>query len=460
MLKILRKKKYAKKVWIGLAIIIIPAFALWGFGNAFRSRQESMPAGRIFGRDVSYLEYKDSLSAVTTMSTMRFGDKFDEMRKYLNLEEQAWDRLILLHEVDRSGIKASDKEVVDSIANQPFFQYKGVFNNRAYTQTLQYAFRLQPRVFEEQMRQNLRINKLYEQIVKDLKLSPEQIREEYEKGNQELSIYYIASLYADFAKKIKFPETQLKDYFAKNKTLFKKPAALNLAYINIVTEERAKDAKALMKKKIPVDKIIKELGLPVKETGLFGENEDVPGLNWPAESISIFTKLKIGEYAPLIQADKDYYLAWVKEKRESYIPDFEEAKEAVRAQLTRGLSEKEAENKIKECWDKLKSVDFNRGAKACGLTVKSTSPFKFDAELEGIGKADILWETAKALKENQYSQIIKLEVGFYIIKLKSASPLDEKKFLADKEEFFKSLIQRKKEDKFTAFIEELKKKAR
>ena len=50
MLKILRNKKTAKKVWIVLAIIIIPAFALWGFGSSSHSRQENATAGRIFGR--------------------------------------------------------------------------------------------------------------------------------------------------------------------------------------------------------------------------------------------------------------------------------------------------------------------------------------------------------------------------------------------------------------------------
>ena len=53
MLKILRNKKTAKKIWIGLAIIIIPAFAFWGFGGSMRSREDNVTAGRLFGKNVS-----------------------------------------------------------------------------------------------------------------------------------------------------------------------------------------------------------------------------------------------------------------------------------------------------------------------------------------------------------------------------------------------------------------------
>ncbi|MDD2927814.1 MAG: SurA N-terminal domain-containing protein [Candidatus Omnitrophica bacterium] len=170
MLKILRHKKTAKKIWVGLALIIIPAFALWGFGGTSCSRQENRPLGKIFGQTVSNLEFRDSLSAVTTAAIMQYGNKFPEVAKDLNLEAQAWERLILLYEAKKRGIKTSDKEVIRTIENLPYFQYKGRFDNRIYNQTLQYIFRLKAREFEEQMRANLTLNKLYQQVTGSLNL--------------------------------------------------------------------------------------------------------------------------------------------------------------------------------------------------------------------------------------------------------------------------------------------------
>jgi len=57
MLKILRSKKTAKKIWITLAILIIPAFCLWGFGSALRSREETPFLGKVFGKSISIQEY-------------------------------------------------------------------------------------------------------------------------------------------------------------------------------------------------------------------------------------------------------------------------------------------------------------------------------------------------------------------------------------------------------------------
>ena len=96
MLKKLRNKKTAKKVWIILAILIIPAFVLWGSGSLIRSKQEATYAGRIFGRNISFLEYRDALDAVKNTAIMQFGDNFPEIEKVLNLESQAWMRIILL----------------------------------------------------------------------------------------------------------------------------------------------------------------------------------------------------------------------------------------------------------------------------------------------------------------------------------------------------------------------------
>ncbi|MFA5287577.1 MAG: SurA N-terminal domain-containing protein [Candidatus Omnitrophota bacterium] len=67
MLKLLRNKKTAKKIWIGLAIIIMPAFVFWGFGGAPHDKDESRYLGSISGKKITPLEFNSSLSAVRNM---------------------------------------------------------------------------------------------------------------------------------------------------------------------------------------------------------------------------------------------------------------------------------------------------------------------------------------------------------------------------------------------------------
>jgi peptidyl-prolyl cis-trans isomerase D len=334
MLKILRHKKTAKKVWIFLALIIIPAFALWGFGGAFRTREEKMPAGKISGRDISNLELKDSLSAVTTTALMQYGDKLPEIQKFLNLEAQAWQRLILLEEAKKRSIKASDQEVIKTIAEVPYFKYKDSFDKRTYEQTLQYVFRLKPREFEEQVRQGIILNKLYKQTTDSLTIDDNDVRKNYEKKNQEISVYYVASLISDFAKKIRPKDAQLKDYFEKNKEKFREAAPagkdkkeavipefksikqkIRDAYINDEAIKKAEDkinqcANEL--KTQDLKKAAKKCGLKVKETAPFKFAANIDKIGASDKFWTIAKALKDGANSEIIKLPSGFYIIKVK----------------------------------------------------------------------------------------------------------------------------------------------------
>ncbi len=327
MLKILRNKKTAKKVWIGLAIIIIPAFALWGFGGAFRSKEETASVGRIFGHNVSNLEFKESLSAVKTSATIQFGDRLPEIEKYLNLEAQAWQRLILLHEAKARKITVSDKEIISAIQSAPYFQDKYGFSNKTYVQTLRYVFRLQPRIFEEQMRQSLTLAKLYDQVTKDVKLSDEQIRQKYTEANQELNIDYIASLFSNFTAKIKPTDQEIASFFDKNKAMFKEPPVKDkparipeLAEIKnkvkdaFIKEEAKKMAENKIKecaealKKKEFKKAAEADGLKTGQTEFFKSSGQVKDLGVAEIFWNTAKKLKDKELSGILSNEKGYYI--------------------------------------------------------------------------------------------------------------------------------------------------------
>ena len=372
MLKLLRNKKTAKKIWIGLAVIIIPAFALWGFGGAGRDRQETSVAGKIFGKNVSNLEFKNSLIAVRTMAIMRFGEKLPEIEKYLDFEGQTWERLILLYEARRRRINVTDKEVVEEIQNAPYFQDKVGFNNKIYQEALRYVLRLQARIFEEQTRQNLILAKLYNQITQNLKLSDEKIHQEYLKANGELSIYYIASLFSEFAKTLAPTDQEIESYFNQNKARFKEPST-----------------------------------------------KDKP----------------------------------------ARIPELAEVEDKVRDTLINETAKKIAKDKMNECAEKLKQMEFNQAADSCGLKTGVTNFFKSNDTIENLGVARIFWENAQKLKDKEHSSVISNDQGYYIIKLKSANPIDESKFSEEKKSFSERLLSAKKNDLFAEFLNQLKKKA-
>ena len=141
MLRQLRKRKTMKRILWTLAILIIPPFVFWGAGSALRSREKGPTyAGIIFGKKISFEEYASALEATKHQAMMMYGAKLDEIYEALHLEQQAWERLILLKEARKRRIRVSDNEVIEIIQRFPFFQSRGRFDERAYDLILRQIF--------------------------------------------------------------------------------------------------------------------------------------------------------------------------------------------------------------------------------------------------------------------------------------------------------------------------------
>ncbi len=432
-------------------------------------RDKSQPsyAGKIFGRTISYIEYKDALEATKNQAILQYGDKFVDMQKYLNLEAQAWERLILLSEAKKRKIRISDKEVVDLIENYPFFQTNGKFNPQVYEQMLKYAFNTPARTFEEQTRENLMLLKIYDSVTKDIKLTDKEIEEEYAKENDPLSINYIAALATDFSKGIAPSEQEVKSYFNHNSLEFKQPLSFNVEYITTDSEDTLKTVVSHLNKKEDFLKVAKDANLIAKETGQFTQTDPIPGIGWSPQILSLLPKLKPGQLLPAIHMDKNYYILRLKDKKEPHIPEFESIKEKAKEIFIKDGAREIAKSKIEDCLKKLNedyktnpnAADFPKYAKEFGLKASSTEMFKYSSYIEGIGASDKLWMAAYDLKESSFSGVIAMEGGFYIIKIKSRAPVDKSKFEAEREDFAQRLLLQEKQKYFIKFVEELKRKA-
>lgn len=475
MLKSLRNKKTSKLIWIGLAILIIPAFVIWGSSSFTRDKEESRGyAGKIFGRKIPLLEYQDAMEAARNQAIIQFGDDLAQLQQYLNLESQAWNRLILLGEAKKRKIKVSDKDVIGMIENYPFFQRKGRFDQRIYLETLQYVFHAQARIFEEQTRQNLMLAKLYNEVTDRINITEEDIKREYQKLNEQVSVYYIVSSPAEFVKDIAVSDEESREYFNKNSLRFKKPLSFNLEYITLTQDGNDKDPATekisqilrRLNKKEDFKKIAQDFNLKIRETGLFSQTDSIPGIGWSQEILDLVYKSRVGDILEPVLIDKFYYILRLKEKKEPYVPGLEEIKEGVKESFIQEASRGRAKKKIEECLEELKTkysskkeTDFEKIARSFGLKAGSTGLFKYGTYIEGVGISDEFFLRAQELKEGQLSPIIEAPSGLYLIRLKNKLPIDEGKFNEEETTFSQKLLEQKKNEAFTVFVKELKRKA-
>jgi hypothetical protein len=332
---------------------------------------------------------------------------------------------------------------------------------------LKYVFRTQARLFEEQIRQNLVLFKLYQKVTEGITLADKETTQEYRKLNEQVSVYYLAALPAEFAKDIAAGDEEVKNYFSRNQLQFKQPPSFDIEYVSWT--EDAKDinaiknkAESLILKKDNFAKAARELGFQVKETGLFAQTDPIPGIGWSAQILSLLEEAKKGELLPVIQADKYYYLIKLKERKEPYIPQLETVKDKVKEALVKEKANETAKAKLETCLKELNkpgAISLEQAARNYGLKSGVTAPFTYSSYIEGIGISDSFWLNAQDLKEGQLSGVIELPSGFYAVRLKSRTPVDEKKFAAEKEAFAQKLLLQKKEEYFANLMRDLRKKS-
>lgn len=524
MLRFLRKKENIKKIMWGSAILIIPAFVLWGSGSAVRSKGLPKYAGEIFGKKVSFRQYDATLRACRNQALLIYGDEFNKIAKFLDLDKQTWEQLILVYQAKKEKLRVSDEELISFIKKLPFFQENGVFSQKRYKIILNYAFRTAPRDFEEQIREMLKIGKLKDKVVEKVKLSDEEIKEAYRKENEKAKAAYVFIDPQKFEQEIHARYEELQDYYQNHKMEFLKPEQVNVQYIAFyfdqapaeveISEEEIQDyyrqhpeefsqkdekeehlkpleevnaqikekltrakAKELLEDKIwqisegigtgpdSFVAVAKENQLEVKETGFFGPQQVIPEVGLSFEFLNTAFSLKVNEVSNVIETPKGFFIIKVKEKKLPHTPPLDEIKNEVEKAVERRksweLAKEQGEmlhGQIKELIQNEK-LSFLKAIEKLSLTVKETEAFTRLSYISEIGQSATFAPAAFGLGVGEVSEVIAIPNGYCILTLQEIIPIEEEKFIEEKEEFTKRLLAKRQEESFDIWLTKLKKRA-
>jgi len=170
MLKSMRR--HARYFYV-LFVLVIVSFIFWGVGGV--DNDSARPALVSIGEDRIYPdEYWRTYERNEQMMRELYPDKFDEkMREELKkrvLEEMV-DQRVLLHAALQAGITVSDKELEESIVNDPSFTRQGGFDKNIYLRTLELN-RLTPKMFEEMKRNSLLSEKMARLVTESVDATP------------------------------------------------------------------------------------------------------------------------------------------------------------------------------------------------------------------------------------------------------------------------------------------------
>jgi parvulin-like peptidyl-prolyl isomerase len=462
MLRKLHNKKVQKKIWIVLILFILPGFIIWGASSSIRSSKEDKSFVKIMGRKVSQQEFTDAMRSSELQLRMQFGEAYYQLQKFFDMNSLAWQRLFLLEEAKKRRFKVGDAELIAYIQSDPSFFSKGRFDKILYEQSIKYGLHMQARAFEEFVRQNLVIKKLTDEVTKEVKTDDDEIMEAYKKENEQISVLYLASLSSAFEKDFDPREEELKDYFSKNSLDFKLPTTYNLSYLSLSSKEQVKDLDERLEKKEPLENLAKIANVTIQETGWFSQQDPIPVIGWDQKTSNLLAQAEKGEYLPVLESEKNVYVLNLKDKRDPHTPQFEEVKDKIKDKFVKDKARTKANEKIQECEKLIKeqlaagqAVDFEKISQETGLKSGTTDMFGFGSYVEGIGASDDLFTAGSNLKDGELSPVIEMPSGFYIIRLKERKNIDGEKFAKEKETFGKKILDQKKSEFFSKYLQEL-----
>ncbi len=455
MLKIMRRR--ARRIlWITI-ILIIPAFIWWGTGG-LREREIGLVAS-VNGKGITREVYYKEVERLYRGMRERMGDAFDErMAKILNLEEAAVNDLVkrelLLQEAKREKIRVSDEELREKLKSFPAFQREGRFDKEVYFNVLEYL-RITPKELEEGIREDLAMVKLENRILAGVKVSEEEIRNEYLKENEEIEIEY---LLIKPEKDIRPEEEEIEEYYQKQKEDYRIPEKIRVRHILIKgkeARERIKEVSKRLKRGEGFEKLAKELSqCPSKEKG--GDLGFFKRGDMVEEFERVAFGLKEDQISRPVRSRFGYHIIKLEEKRESHIPPLEEVRERIKRTLKEEKRWETARENAQEIAKGIEREDLEVLAKRSSLEVRGTGLFKRG----GSNLPREIEEEAFGRKVGEVKGPLRGRDGYYIVKLVKRKEIDEERFGQEKEAFSRDFIQKKRAMVYNQWYQDLYQKAK
>ncbi|MDX1624387.1 MAG: peptidyl-prolyl cis-trans isomerase [Gemmatimonadota bacterium] len=264
MMRKLRESTKIIMVVVAVAFVGLMVFE-WGMDLSGRTGQ-GQPAttelGMVNGVEITIEEYQRQYQNLLQRAQEQNPGGLSS-QQLSSIEQQAWDQLVnrklLLQAARERGIEVSDSEIVEFIKanpppelrNMPAFQTEGRFDLQKYREALaDPALSETWRQYELQLRSQLPIQKLQEQIVAGVTVTDAELTEAYRVRNERARIEF---LYLDPdvlvpEETIEVTDSDIREHYEENKEEYRQDPSARIRYAAFepeITPEDSASARAL-----------------------------------------------------------------------------------------------------------------------------------------------------------------------------------------------------------------------
>ncbi len=430
-------------ILVAAAFIALMVFE-WGANYTSQSRRQDV-VGEVNGRKLRYSEFNEMFQQLYKEESARTGKTSftdDDLQK---LRDQVWERFIqqvlFEQEMKRLGIAVSDSEIVYQIFNYPLedfkrhpaFQTNGVFDMKKYRAALG-----NPQIpwmqIEQIYRQQIPYVKLQNFITNSVRVSDQEIRDEFIKNNIKMKAEYLGVTNFQFlSDSLKVNDDEIKAYYNSHKEDFKQPERRQLAYVKfpIVTTKddtlNVLDEFKHIKERLANGEKFSDLALEYSEDPSVKNNKGDLGYFAREDMVKPFSdaafSAKVGEVVGPIQTTYGFHLIKVEDKKR------EKGKLKVKAshilmKVHPAPSRVEnVETNARLFSEDAKTNGFFEQAKTNGYKVQTTPLFTKEGDfVPGIGNHPAIKAFAFAAELNEVSNVYHIDNGYIVVSLTKIEP--------------------------------------
>lgn len=162
---------FRKKTKVIIWAVVVSFIGWGGYSASIQFNDTNRAAGRIFGKEVSFRDYG---LAERTVQLFRPDSDEKEPSKPEVIEARTWEFLIFSREARKRKVSVSDDEVREEIGRLLAAYQEVPFTPEEYDRWVRAVIRQEPREFEREVREHLRIRKLLDGVRKEFKEKPEE----------------------------------------------------------------------------------------------------------------------------------------------------------------------------------------------------------------------------------------------------------------------------------------------
>ena len=467
-------------LWAVILVMFIFVFFEFGTGGAGQAGADDVAA--VVGDEViSMREFEQQYRQKEAEYRQLFGEQFNRELVQQILPKQALDQLIhrriWLREAEEMGLRATDSEVRDTILNASIFQNEdGKFvGQEEYVERVRAYFRSTPDQFEDDVRDDVILQKLDNVLADTLYITDEDLERSYREGAEKAKIRFVqlpASQFSDVVAdeaavtayfeanqdQYTLPEQrvanyllvdtvklrqQLNDaitdedinaYYQDHKDEFTSAEQVKARHILIKeTPDRdkaaARSAAEDIKRRVEGGEDFAQLARDLSEDegsarrggelNFFGRDQMVK----PFEDAAFGAE--VGDLVGPVESDFGFHVIEVQDYRAGGLQPLDEVRPRVRAKLMTEQVAELAESKAQEVAQRIQNESLTTEEQLQALaeseevvTFNTTDPFGKDDPVTGLGRSPDFNSAAFDLTRNAVSDPIKVPRGWTVMQLK------------------------------------------